>query len=179
MNGLLLVGVVLTVFIAGVVVADFIGPQLPQGVPLDALGTKYNYEFTLIDGGTCDLHWLRPRLYYEMGRYPDQLTLIYPDLTIGFESPLTRAELILLNDSMSNNVTSQEYCNVPSTIYYRMTTEIHPKAFENSIGARNAPKPLYYADGLGNLTLLFIEPLTVNQKDDIKDELRIMWREQV
>lgn len=174
MNPILIVGAFVMVFLAGAVVADVIVGE-EQGVPLEMMGTQYNYNFLLNESGSCDLHWLRPRLYYEMGSYPDQITLVYPEITIGFFKPLDRAKEKQLLDLMNNDSMAQEMCNYPTGVTYEITTRIHPEEFDNSLSVAAAKKPIYYVDDHGNLTLLFIEPVNEAQLGAINDSLKNMW----
>lgn len=146
-----------------------------NGLTEDDLGTQYNYKFIINESiEFCDMHILRPQLYREIGRYPDQISYFSPEVVIGFFKPITKSEESFLIQLMTGLENQTKMCTYPDDVAYEIKARIHPEMFQNLMGSVGV-KPLYHADEYGNVTLILIGDVGRTQIDQITTRLCNMW----
>jgi len=129
----------------------------------------YNYIFPL-QSSPCDLHWVRMLTYYNCGILPDAITIIPPDITIGFYNKLNLTQETCLADNMN----TKNFCIEPQGIRCKIHAEITPQAMENTSLNSIGFKPLYYSDGKNVYVVLFNMP-TALQVTQLQNALKNMW----
>lgn len=143
----------------------------PADLTAGELGTEYNYQFFLTPDGQCDIHILKYRIFYDTGILIDQMTLIYPELTIGFFNPLTKEQEIALEEEMKDD---QSVCNYPKDVTYELVNRIEPTFYDSDLSSKYGIKPMYYSDGK-IVKLLLRGDVTREQADVIKQDLCNQW----
>ncbi len=142
----------------------------PSSDSITGFATPYGYMYALSPGQTCDMHWLRPRLYYEMGKYPDEITIVGEEVYIGFYNELSSSEKTQLDSLMSN---PSNLCNKPSASV-EFSTRIHPEQFEQVFSSTGF-KPMYYADENANVKILILDQVDNTTKTNMEEILCGMW----
>lgn len=123
------------------------------------------YKYNLLDEA-WDIHWLKPRIYYEIGLLPNHILLAYPEVSIGFETELTPNQKLQLDNIMAN----KPDLGIEPVYKYKISTTIDPIAIQKVIG-----KKVLYHCVEGKVDLLFLDDLTTTEKSNLKKALANMW----
>ena len=90
---------------------------------------------------TCDIHWLRMRIYYECGILPDVVTIANPYIYIGFYDKL------LDTKCLDNLMLNPNVCFEAEGIRCRAYTDITPQALQDNMLSASGYKTMYFSNG--------------------------------
>ncbi|MEW6295951.1 MAG: hypothetical protein AB1467_06750 [Candidatus Diapherotrites archaeon] len=128
------------------------------------------YIYPILDAN-WDIHWLRPRIYYECGFFPDWITLAYPNTAIGFNSALTANQKLSLDNAMKKTDIGLE----PINIKHKLSATINPEKLTQLIQTIIGKKILYHCID-GKVDLIFLENVTAKNLSDIEIALGKIWK---
>lgn len=165
MKKIIIFSIIGVLILAGVIIADTI--------IFDNAGNPiYEYNFILSNDVKCDLHWLRPRIQYDMGMFPTYISYIQPTMDIGFPVQLDKTQLAQLTDILNR---TEETCSRPKGIGVEYIININPDEFTRQFTSTIAgAKPFYYSDGV-NVSLFILKELTPADKTTLQNTLCSMW----
>jgi hypothetical protein len=133
-----------------------------------AQSDKVEYRYDLLDENWT-VHWIRPRIKYEMDIYPDWISIHAPFVYVGFFNELTKAQKANLDKVMAMKDVGLEPTNIKEKFTITITPDSLTTAVNNKIGKR-----MMYYNVNGNVEILFFDSLTITDIQNLNNAL--IWQ---